>query len=338
LSTQKKDSLKYSIIVPVYNRLDEVKELLESAEKLDFNRSVFEFLFVDDGSSDGFKEFIETYNSDSKLQIRAIFQQNQGPANARNNGMANLSSDFMLFIDSDCLLPPVWLKEIEKGIATNGFDAFGGPDTFHPSFSPLLKAINYSMTSFIGTGGIRGNKKSVEKFYPRSFNMGISRAVYEKIGGMRLRYYGEDTDFSARIDKAGFKMGLIPDAFVYHKRRTSLKKFFKQIKTIGMARIKLGVLHKNMLKAVHLLPAFLIVGLLLLLFATPFMPAFFGFLWAFIGMGFLGICILAFTQSFHIYRSIKISLLSIITLNIQVFAYGFGLLLGIYRFMILKKE
>jgi glycosyltransferase involved in cell wall biosynthesis len=330
--------MRFTIIVPVYNRLGEVKELLETAEKLDFTRSEFEFLFVDDGSNDGFKEYISTYQSQSRLQIRAIFQQNQGPANARNNGMKNSTSDFMLFIDSDCMLPPQWLKEIEKGIELHKFDAFGGPDTFHPSFSPLLKAINYSMTSFIGTGGIRGNKKSVEKFYPRSFNMGISRAVYQKIGGMRLRYYGEDTDFSARIDEAGFKMGLISEAFVYHKRRTSLKKFFKQIKTIGMARIKLGTMHKNMLKIVHLLPAILILGLLLLLILTPLFPTLSGFLWTLVGTGFVGICLLAFIQSFQMYKSIKTAFLSIIALNIQVFAYGTGLLQGIVKFMILKKE
>ncbi|QGY44448.1 glycosyltransferase [Maribellus comscasis] len=330
--------MKFTIIVPVYNRLEEVKELLESAENIDFNRSEFEFLFVDDGSNDGFNEFISSYQSPSKLKLRAIFQQNQGPANARNNGMANCDGDFMLFIDSDCMLPPQWLKEIDKGIAEFGFDAFGGPDTFHPSFSPLLKAINYSMTSFIGTGGIRGNKKSVEKFYPRSFNMGISRAVYEKIGGMRLRYYGEDTDFSARIDESGFKMGLIPDAFVYHKRRTSLTKFFKQIKTIGMARIKLGTMHKNMLKVIHLLPAILILGLLLLVIVTPFLLTFTGYLWSLVGIGFLGICLLAFFQSFRMYKSIKPALLSIVTLNIQVFAYGVGLLQGIFKFIILKKD
>ncbi len=330
--------MKYSVIVPVYNRIDEVKELLESAELLDFERTTFEFLFVDDGSNDGFAEFISDYKSESELQIRALFQQNQGPANARNNGMANSKSDFMLFIDSDCMLPPQWLKEIDKGISTSGFDAFGGPDTFHPSFSPLLKAINYSMTSFIGTGGIRGNKKSVEKFYPRSFNMGISQAVYKKIGGMRLRYYGEDTDFSARIDEAGFKMGLFPDAFVYHKRRTSLKKFFRQIKTIGMARIKLGTLHKNMLKLIHLLPAFLIAGLLFLLIITPIFPVLSKYLWILTGIGFLGICLLAFVQSFKMYRQLKTALLSILTLNIQVFAYGVGLILGIVRFIILKKE
>ena len=330
--------MQFTIIVPVYNRLDEVKELLETAELLDYDRKEFEFLFVDDGSSDGFIDFLKDYQSGSKLKIRYLCQQNQGPANARNNGMANCESDFMLFIDSDCMLPPQWLKEIDKGISTNQYEAFGGPDTFHSSFSPLLKAINYSMTSFIGTGGIRGNKKSVEKFYPRSFNMGISRAVYGKIGGMRLRYYGEDTDFSARIDEAGFKMGLISDAFVYHKRRTSLPKFFRQINTIGMARIKIGTLHKNMLKIVHLSPAILILGLLLLLVTTPFFPVIAGYLWSVVGVGFIAICIVAFLQSYKMYRSIKTSLLSVVTLNIQVFGYGRGLLLGIYKFIILKKD
>lgn len=330
--------MRFSIIIPVYNRLEEVKELLQSAEELDFERNAFEFLFVDDGSSDGFGEFIQSYRSKTGLQIRAIFQANKGPAQARNNGMASNSSEYMLFIDSDCILPPQWLREIEKGIIENKFEAFGGPDTFHPSFSPLLKAINYSMTSFIGTGGIRGNKKSVEKFYPRSFNMGISREVFEKIGGMRLRYYGEDTDFSARIIEAGFKTGLISDAFVYHKRRTSLRKFFRQIKTIGMARIKLGTLHQNMLKVVHLLPAILILGLLMLVLFTIVFPLIGVYLWVLTGAGFAGICLLAFAQSYKMYNSIKISLLSVITLNIQVFAYGIGLLQGIYRFMILKKE
>ncbi|MDR2909902.1 MAG: glycosyltransferase [Bacteroidales bacterium] len=330
--------LKYSVIVPVYNRLEEVKELLESAENLDFNRSEFEFLFVDDGSGDGFNEFISEYLSRTNLQIRAIFQQNQGPAKARNNGMANTVANYMLFIDSDCMLPPQWLKEIDNGITIYGFDAFGGPDTFHPSFSPLLKAVNYSMTSFIGTGGIRGNKKSVEKFYPRSFNMGISCSVYEKIGGMRLRYYGEDTDFSARIEKAGFKIGLIPEAFVYHKRRTSLNKFFRQIKTIGMARIKLGTLHKNMLKIIHLLPAFLIAGLILLIIITPLFPVIAKYLWILTGIGFFGIGLMAFIQSNQMYGNITIALLSIVTLNIQVFAYGIGLLHGILKFIIMKKE
>ena len=165
--------MKYSIIIAVYNRLEEVKELLESAEKLDGDRSLFELLFVDDGSKDGFKEFIEQYHSTSGLQIRAIYQKNQGPGAARNQGMSKAQGEYFIFVDSDCMFPPQWLTEIEKAQNEHHYDAFGGPDTCHPSFSPLLKAINYSMTSFIGTGGTRGNKKHVGRFYPRSFHRGI---------------------------------------------------------------------------------------------------------------------------------------------------------------------
>lgn len=220
--------MKYSIIIAVYNRLEEVKELLESAEKLDGDRSLFELLFVDDGSKDGFKEFIEQYHSTSGLQIRAIYQKNQGPGAARNQGMSKAQGEYFIFVDSDCMFPPQWLTEIEKAQNEHHYDAFGGPDTCHPSFSPLLKAINYSMTSFIGTGGTRGNKKHVGRFYPRSFNMGISREVYNTIGGMGGLRHGQDMDYSMRIYNAGFKVGLIADAYVYHKRRTSIPKFFRQ--------------------------------------------------------------------------------------------------------------
>jgi glycosyltransferase involved in cell wall biosynthesis len=328
----------FSIIVPVYNRKNEVEELLQSAENLDFDRTEFEFLFVDDGSSDKLGEFIKNYSSESGLNLRYIYQQNSGPAEARNNGMANCDANFMLFLDSDCILPAQWLKTIDQSIKKQKYDAFGGPDTYHESFSPVLKAVNYSMTSFIGTGGIRGSEKSVEKFYPRSFNMGISKAVYNKIGGMRLRYYGEDTDFSARIYDAGFKVGLISDAFVYHKRRTSLPRFFKQISKIGMSRIVLGKLHKHMLKPIHLLPAMLIIGLFLLVVLTLLFPSIFGYVWILVAIGFMGICLLAFIQSYKMYKNIKISFLSILALNIQVFGYGYGLLKGIWKFNILNTE
>ena len=229
--------MKYSIIIAVYNRLEEVKELLESAEKLEGDRRLFELLFVDDGSKDGFKEFIEQYRSASGLQIRAIYQQNQGPGAARNYGMSKAQGEYFIFVDSDCMFPPQWLAEIEKAQNEHYYDAFGGPDTCHLSFSPLLKAINYSMTSFIGTGGTRGNKKHVGRFYPRSFNMGISRKVYDTIGDMGGLRHGQDMDYSMRIYNAGFKVGLIADAYVYHKRRTSIPKFFRQIFNWGVARI-----------------------------------------------------------------------------------------------------
>ncbi|WP_321348223.1 glycosyltransferase [uncultured Draconibacterium sp.] len=330
--------MRYTIIVPVYNRKNEVEELLNSAESLDYPREEFEFLFVDDGSVDNLKDFLNDYHSKSKLNYRYIYQENSGPAGARNNGMSNSDSEYFLFLDSDCLLPPQWLKEIDLGIVENNYDAFGGPDTFHESFSPVLKAVNYSMTSFIGTGGIRGSEKSVEKFYPRSFNMGISKAVYDKIGGMRLRYYGEDTDFSARIYDAGFKVGLISEAFVYHKRRTSLPLFFKQISRIGMSRIVIGNLHKHMLKPIHLLPAMLILGLLFLFILSILIPSIFSWFWIPVFIGFLLICLLAFYQSYKMYQSIKIGFLSILALNIQVFGYGYGLLKAIWRFHIIKEN
>ena len=250
--------MKYSLIIAVYNRLEEVKELLASAEKMDFDRKLFEIFFVDDGSNDGLISFLDNYISATNLNIRYIIQQNQGPGAARNNGMQNSQSDYFVFNDSDLLYPANYLKELDKGVVENDFDAFGGPDDCHPSFSPLLKAINYSMTSFIGTGGTRGSKKSVTKFYPRSFNMGIKKEVYEKIGGMNQLRHGQDMDFSARIFEAGFKVGLIPDAVVFHKRRTSLKRFFKQIFNWGIARINLSKLHEGMLKPIHLAPALIV--------------------------------------------------------------------------------
>lgn len=330
--------MRFTIIVPVYNRKNEVAELLQSAENLDYSRDAFEFLFVDDGSVDELGDYLKKYKSASGLHYRYIFQENSGPAGARNNGMANADSDYFLFLDSDCLLPSQWLQKVEKGITQNGYDAFGGPDTFHESFDPFLKAVNYSMTSFIGTGGIRGSEKSVERFYPRSFNMGISKTVYEKIGGMRLRYYGEDTDFSARIYDAGFKVGLVPDAFVYHKRRTSIPLFFKQISRIGMSRIVIGKLHKHMLKPIHLLPAILIIGLVALSILTLIVPSIFAWIWSLVVLGFTLICLLAFYQSYKMYQSTKISLLSILALNIQVFGYGYGLLKGIWKFKIRNTE
>lgn len=329
--------MKYSIIVAVYNRLDEVKELLATAEQLDFNFADFELLFVDDGSNDGFKEFIDAYTQSSSLQIRTIYQQNQGPGIARNNGMQNASSDYFIFVDSDCMLPPHWLKEIDQSLEKNKWDAFGGPDTAHSSFSPMIKAINYSMTSFIGTGGTRGSKKSVGKFYPRSFNMGIAKKVFDKIGGMNLLRHGQDMDYSMRIYKAGFKVGLIAEAFVYHKRRTDLYKFFKQIFNWGVARINLGTSYKELLKPVHFFPAIIVIAYFTLAILSLFYPLFlYLFLWTLIAH--TAVSIFAFFQSLIQYKNVKVAFLSIFTLNIQIFAYGFGFLYALLQKAIGKKE
>ena len=330
--------LKYSIIVAVYNRTNEVKELLESAEKMDFNRDDFEFLFVDDGSNDGFQQYIESYKSESNIKTRAIYQENKGPGEARNNGMRNAKSEFFIFVDSDCMFPPHWLKEIDKSVIENSWDAFGGPDTCHDSFSPLLKAINYSMTSKIGTGGTRGQKKSVGKFYPRSFNMGIRRKIFENIGGMNKLRHGQDMDFSQRIYDGGYKVGLIYDAFVYHKRRTSLSKFYRQIFNWGVARINLGLKHPQLLKPVHFLPAMVILGLVPLMIFTIVVPSLASLLWGLALFFYLLVILFAFIESFIMYQSFEAAILSPITLNIQVFAYGFGLIKALWQTKILGKK
>ena len=322
-------ALKYSVIVPVYNRLEEVKELLESAEKLDFNRSEFEFLFVDDGSGDGFREFISSYRPITNLQVRVIFQQNRGPANARNNGMANNTANYMLFIDSDCILPPQWLNEIDKGIATYNLDAFGGPDTFHPSFSPLLKAINYSMTSFLTTGGIRGGEKKLDKFYPRSFNMGIRREVYEKLGGFSDMRFGEDIDFSIRLYYSGYNVQLLNSAWVYHKRRTGWKKFYRQVYNSGIARINLHKKHPGSLKPVHCMPAMFTVGVGVCLIGAPFCLLSFTPLILY--------AMLVFADATIKNRNLKIGFLSIISSYVQLLGYGLGFLSAVWNRLILKK-
>ncbi|MCB0667346.1 MAG: glycosyltransferase [Saprospiraceae bacterium] len=321
--------IRYSIIVAVYNRVDEVRELLASAEALVFDRSGFEFLFVDDGSTDGFREMIENYQSASGLQVSAIYQANQGPGAARNHGMEEAAGRYFIFLDSDCMVPPHWISAIDEAIEQSGYDAFGGPDTFHPSFSPLLKAINYSMTSFLGTGGTRGSKKSIGKFYPRSFNMGVSRQIFEKIGGMNKLRHGQDMDFSARIYAAGYKVGLITDAYVFHKRRTSIWKFFKQIFNWGVARINLGRLHPSLLKPVHFLPSLILTGLIILLIISLLTGIW--WIWWVVGLGYALVCLTAFVQAFSQYRELKTAFLSIITLNIQVFAYGMGLLYALWQ-------
>ncbi len=328
--------MKYSIIIAVYNRIDEVKELLGSAEELDFPRQDFELFFVDDGSKDGFKNFIENYNSPSGLNTRAIYQKNQGPGTARNNGMAHSASDYFIFVDSDCMFPPNYLEELDKHVAE--FDACGGPDTGHPSFSPLLKAISYSMTSFIGTGGTRGKSEKVGKFYPRSFNMCLSRKVYETIGGMNKLRHGQDMDFSARIVEAGFKTGLVKDAFVYHKRRTSIAKFYRQIFNWGVARINLGKLHPSLSKPVHYLPAMVVLGVVFVALLSIIFYQCAGLIWSIMGIGFGAVCLFAFLESGIKNKSVKIGFLSIITLNIQVFAYGFGLIKALWQTKIQKKE
>lgn len=232
--------MRYSFIVPVYNRPDEVDELLQSLTKQTLGD--FEVLVIEDGSSVPCEDVVEKYRT--LLDVHYYNKPNSGPGQTRNFGAERSRGEYLLILDSDCVLPPGYLAAVDEELKREPADAFGGPDRAHDSFSATQKAINYAMTSFFTTGGIRGGKKKMDKFYPRSFNMGVRADVYRKLGGFSKMRFGEDIDFSIRIFKAGCRCRLFPEAWVWHKRRTDLKKFFKQVHNSGIARINL---YKNIL-------------------------------------------------------------------------------------------
>ncbi|KQC11054.1 MAG: hypothetical protein APR54_11345 [Candidatus Cloacimonas sp. SDB] len=314
-----------SVIVPVYNRAGEIDDFLASF--LVQQETNFEIIIVDDGSTDNLKQVIDRYSKD--LAINYYFQQNQGPGAARNLGMSKASGDYFVFIDSDCTLAPDYIKNLTASISRNDFDAFGGPDSYSQDFSPFLKAVNYSMTSFLGTGGARGSKgKSVTKYYPRSFNMGIKREIFAKIGGMNQLRHGQDMDFSNRIYQAGFRVKYLADVIVFHKRRTSPLRFFKQIFNWGVARINLGRIDKNMLKPVHSLPFLAVLGFILSLILALFFPFVRIILKIELLLAVL-IAVIAFLQSLMEYRQLSVAFLSVFTLFLQVLAYGLGFGYGV---------
>ena len=228
---------KYSIVIPVYNRPDEVKELLDSLLSQVFED--FEVIIVEDGSTEKSDQVIQHYQSE--LNIHYFFKENSGQGFARNYGFERAKGDYIIVFDSDCIIPDNYLIHVDSFLKKNTADAFGGPDKAHSSFNTLQKAISYSMTSPFTTGGIRGNKKHVGKFHPRSFNMGISKEVFDKTRGYKLTRMGEDIEFSIRIINSGFKTALIEKAHVYHKRRSSLSQFYKQLHFFGRARVNVNV-------------------------------------------------------------------------------------------------
>lgn len=259
--------MKFSIIVPVYNRPDEVDELLHSLTLQRYTD--FEVVVVEDGSTISCKEVTDKYTS--LLDIKYFAKPNSGPGQSRNYGAERSQGDYLIILDSDCILPEGYLEAVHRG-TLSPIDAFGGPDRAHESFTRIQKAINYSMTSFFTTGGIRGGKKKMDKFYPRSFNMGIRREVYMALGGFSNMRFGEDIDFSIRIFKGGYTCRLLPDAWVYHKRRTDLRKFFKQVHNSGIARINLYKKYPESLKLVHLLPAAFTIAVAICVIGAFFCP------------------------------------------------------------------
>ena len=316
---------KYSFIVPVYNRPDEVNELLQSLQEQQF--ADFDITIVEDGSTDTCQHIVEKYTA--SLPVNYMAQPNSGPSGARNNGAAHSKGDYLIFLDSDVIVPQQYLEAVDKAVVERGLQCFGGPDASHPSFSPIQKAISHSMTSVLTTGGIRGKKENMDKFYPRSFNMGISREAFQKVGGFSDMRFGEDVDFSMRLIECGFKAGLIKDAFVFHKRRTSFKSFFKQVYNSGIARINLSKRHPGTLKIVHLLPAAFFVGNILLLAASCIWPPLLALL-ALPAVAFFADALLA-TKSF------RVSILAVAASYVQLCGYGCGFCECFLRRVILRQ-
>ena len=327
----------YSVIIPSFNRADEIRDLLASIARLDFPRERFEVIVADDGSTDSTEEVVRQAQQKYTYPLHYFSQKNQGPGAARNLGMRKAQGDFFIFVDSDVTVPPNWLKNIDLALTAEQADAFGGPDTYRKDFPALLKAINYSMTSFITTGGLRGKKgKKLAKFYPRSFNMGLSRSLYEKIGGFSDLRHGQDIEYSNRILKAGAKVVFVADAPVYHKRRTNLRRFFRQVFNWGIARINLYKMDNSMLELVHALPAMATLFVLLVVLLAIFWPPARILLWLTLGFGAV-LIVFSMIDAVFKYKEIKPALYLPIVIPSQVFGYGLGFIYNYIRRVIFKK-
>ncbi len=312
--------MKYSFIIPVYNRPDEVDELLESLTRQSVKD--FEVVVVEDGSSVPCENVVEKYAT--LLDVHYFSKENSGPGQTRNYGVERSHGDYVLILDSDVVVPEGYLAAVDAELTAAPCEAFGGPDRAHASFTPIQKAINYAMTSFFTTGGIRGGKKKMDKFYPRSFNMGVQRATYERLEGFSKMRFGEDIDFSTRIFKAGCRCRLFPEAWVWHKRRTDLKKFFKQVHNSGIARINLMKRHPGTLKLVHLLPAVFTVGCTLLVVLAALALALGCPHWWVILLPFVLFALILFIDASMREKSVGVGLRAVAASYIQLWGYGSG--------------
>lgn len=320
--------LQFSFIIPVFNRPEETQELLQSFVELE-TQTKYEIVIVEDGSTISSKPIVERFKS--KLNISYYFKENSGPGDSRNYGMQHAKGNYFIILDSDCLLPPNYLTEVENSLNNNYVDCFGGPDSAHHSFTDLQKAINFSMTSFITTGGIRGNKNSVNTFQPRSFNMGISKEAFIASKGFGRIHPGEDPDLSIRLWNLGLKTRLIPEAFVYHKRRISWRKFYQQVHKFGLVRPILNKWHPSTKKITYWFPTLFCAGFLVALLLLLV-----NFKWAFglYGMYFILALCLAWVQT----KNLKVAVLSILAICIQFVGYGYGFLKSTIAIGMLNKN
>ena len=336
--------MKYSIIVPVYNRPDEVDELLESLSNQ--THRDFEVIIVEDGSVRTCKDVCDKYADILALHYYA--KENSGPGQSRNYGAERANGEYIIIVDSDVVLPKGYVEAIDKTLSSTIEEivAFGGPDASHPSFTPVQKAISYSMTSFFTTGGIRGGKAKLDKFYPRSFNMGIRQDVYLQLGGFAKMRFGEDIDFSYRIVEAGYRPRLFPNAWVWHKRRTDFKKFFRQVYNSGIARINLEKRHPGTMKLVHLLPTVFTVGVIALILISAVGRALMHYVdrdqfywmcfapWIPILLYSLLICVDSTAKN----QSLRVGILSVPAAFVQLMGYGLGFIESWWKRCILKQD
>ncbi len=320
--------LQFSFIIPVYNRPDEIQELLQSFVKLKTTTN-FEIVIVEDGSTITSKEVVDTFKS--KLAISYFFKENSGPGDSRNYGMQRAKGNYFIILDSDCILPEHYLNEVEKALNRDYVDCFGGPDAAHESFSNLQKAINFSMTSFITTGGIRGNKKSLNTFQPRSFNMGISKNAFQASKGFGYIHPGEDPDLSIRLWNLGYKTALIPEAYVFHKRRISWSKFYTQVHKFGLVRPILNKWHPSTNKITYWFPTLFSLGFVFsfLLYLLQLKIFLFVYILYFI---------IAFLVALVSTKNLMVSILSIVAIFVQFFGYGIGFLKSTFALEVLNKE
>lgn len=319
-------SLHISLIVPVYNRPGEVDELLDSLTQQ--TRKDFEVVIVEDGSKDKCDHIVERYKDE--LDIQYFYKDNTGPGESRNYGCEKASGNYCVFLDSDCIIPQQYIDVVYNELANNYVDAYGAPDTAHESFSRLQKAINYAMTSIVTTGGVRGKVNKLDNYQPRSFNMGLSSEVYKKVGGFRDIHPGEDPDLSYRIINAGFRIGFIKLAYVFHKRRIDLAKFVKQVYKFSVARTILMKWYPDKRKIVYSFPSLFFIGSVLLVLLSNFYSVFFI-------VPIAALTLFIFIESLIKTKSLLIALLSIIASFVQLYVYGYGFLKGIMKIFILQQ-
>ncbi len=320
----------FSIIIPLYNRPQEIDELLATLTKQTYTQ--FEVLVIEDGSVNDAKAIVDKYAN--TLDVKYFFKPNEGQGFSRNYGFERAKGDFFVIFDSDCLIPEDYLEIVKNYLFEHKLDAYGGPDAAHQSFTPVQKAISYAMTSPFTTGGIRGNKKHIGQFHPRSFNMGVSREVWEKVGGFILTRLGEDIEYSIRIHEHGFKIGLIPAARVFHKRRTSFSQFYKQLHFFGRARINIYKHFPAELKLVHFFPAVFTCGVIFTVLINIFYWPL-AFICNFVMLIYF---MLIFFHSWQVNKSLKVAFLSIIAAFIQLTAYGLGFMQDFIKRVVFKQQ